>query len=182
MHSLMWWCPLSGFPKKLLENQFVLESPLVGCWQSEWGIQSGSGWFALIWLQCSLTSQVTKLRLWPRPQPFQPKWALESGLSSSVSLPPHLSKTTTSQTPSIHCLWSRDNRRDDCLRNLWWCVCGRDWVRFYTAHAARMELNFLPSFILLIHMILRGSYHEIRIQYKLNKFWGIWASLITEVY
>lgn len=122
MHSLMWWCPLFGFPKKLLEYQFVLESPPVGCWQSEWGIQSGLGWLALIWLQCSLTSQVTKLRLWPHPQPFQPKWALESGLSSSVSLPPSLSRTTTSQTPSLHCLWSRDNRRDDCLRNLWWCV------------------------------------------------------------
>lgn len=92
------WCS-----QKILEYYFVLESRTVGCWQSEWGSQSGSGWLALIWLQCSLTSQVTKLRLWPRPQPFQPKWALESGLSERQEFPLSLSSSLPpSREPQHH--------------------------------------------------------------------------------
>lgn len=155
------WCS-----QKILEYYFALESRTVGCWQSEWGSQSGSGWLALIWLQCSLTSQVTKLWLWPRPQPFQPKWALESGLSERQDFP--LSLSPSLPQPQHHRLqafivcnvgtigemiaWETSG---DVLC-LW---VGLGWAWFYTAHTTCMELNFLPSFILLIYMILKGSYH-----------------------
>lgn len=106
-------CPLFGFPQISRIWVCPWDRPVrccaVLCWQWQWGSQS-SGPLALICLHCSLTSQVTKLQLSLHPQPAQTKWLLESSPSERPDFPPFL--------PSFYCLWSRDNRGDDCLNPL----------------------------------------------------------------